>query len=204
MQLKDARALEGFTQAELADAVGVHQKTIVNWEKTGVPPKSEYRVRRVLGKALQYCSDSANGYIDTDEEYPEWKTRMEYQDWVSIEQARIAEEQGGAHEPHEAQIEYDAEQARIGLEAAQAAHEEKLRRIGVLRPFTDSDLLHELIRRDEIRHSEAPDVSGMTDDELSNIDLSKGDYDLAATHDRSSVEEQSHPDYEDENQDPEV
>ena len=46
-------------------------------------------------------------------------------------------------------------------------------------------------------------VSGMTDDELSNLDLSQGDIALAATHDTSTVNEQSHPNYEDESQDKE-
>lgn len=81
--------------------------------------------------------------------------------------------------------------------------------------WTGRDLMIELARR--VRVGLAPSssdssaaatpnlvlVGGMTDDELSNIDLSRGDYALAATHDTSAVLEQSHPDYEDENQDPE-
>lgn len=47
-QLKDAREASGLTQAELAALVGVHPKTIVNWEATGVPRKSEYKVERAL------------------------------------------------------------------------------------------------------------------------------------------------------------
>lgn len=42
-----------MTQAELAVKVGVHQKTIVNWEAQGVPRKSEYKVERILGKELR-------------------------------------------------------------------------------------------------------------------------------------------------------
>lgn len=46
-------------------------------------------------------------------------------------------------------------------------------------------------------------VSGMTDDELSNLDLSQGQVALAATTDRTGVKDQTHPDYESESQDPE-
>lgn len=48
---------------------------------------------------------------------------------------------------------------------------------------------------------EASNVRGKREAvDLHEIDLSKGDYDLAATKDKSSVEEQSHPDYENESQ----
>ncbi|RLP83013.1 XRE family transcriptional regulator [Mycetocola lacteus] len=56
--LKDARDAAGLTQRELARRIGVHQKTIVNWEASGVPKKSEYRVIRALGTHLPATSPS--------------------------------------------------------------------------------------------------------------------------------------------------
>lgn len=49
----------------------------------------------------------------------------------------------------------------------------------------------------------SPGVVGAARDtaDLHEIDLRQSHFDLAATHDTSSVEEQSHPKYEDENQD---
>lgn len=78
--------------------------------------------------------------------------------------------------------------------------------------WTGRDLMIELSRR--VRVAIAPDtadssstakpdlsiVSGMTDDELSNLDLSQGDYELASTNDRTGIKDQTHPDYEGESQ----
>lgn len=79
---------------------------------------------------------------------------------------------------------------------------------------TDMDLAGEILRRAKngtatsalTEPISVPDdtiVSGMTDDELSNLDLSQGDVALASTHDMSTVHEQSHPNYEDHSQDEE-
>ena len=80
-----------------------------------------------------------------------------------------------------------------------------------LAEYTDLELAHEIVRRLEAAEATAPltepissaNVSGMTDDELSNLDLSQGDYELASTTDRTGIKDQTHPDYEGESQDPE-
>lgn len=52
---------------------------------------------------------------------------------------------------------------------------------------------------------DAANVRGSGQDvDLHEIDLSKGDFALAATEDNSTVTEQDHPDYENHSQDPEV
>lgn len=51
----------------------------------------------------------------------------------------------------------------------------------------------------EVGSKQDLNVSGMTDDELAQLDPTK--FDLAATRDTSSVEEQTAPNYEDESQD---
>lgn len=55
-QLRDAREYADLTQSELAERLDVSVRTIVNWESEtggGVPQKREYRVERILGKAIQ-------------------------------------------------------------------------------------------------------------------------------------------------------
>ncbi|OII10500.1 hypothetical protein BIU97_10250 [Curtobacterium sp. MCBA15_009] len=54
MKLRDARQLHGWTQGQLADELGVHQKTVANWESKGVPPRQAYKVQRVLRDELRY------------------------------------------------------------------------------------------------------------------------------------------------------
>ena len=57
--LRDARTAKGWTQKELAEHLTppVHPKTVVNWESEGnsVSSKAEYRVRRALGRYLDYA-----------------------------------------------------------------------------------------------------------------------------------------------------
>lgn len=79
--------------------------------------------------------------------------------------------------------------------------------------WSGRDLMIELARR--VRVSLAPETadtsstakpnltlaSGMTDDELSNLDLTKSGLDLAATHETSTVQDQAHPDDEQYSQD---
>lgn len=47
-QLKDARTLRGLRREDVAALVGVHVKTVSNWERGQVPEAQEHRVRRQL------------------------------------------------------------------------------------------------------------------------------------------------------------
>lgn len=76
----------------------------------------------------------------------------------------------------------------------------------LLSRLDEIDLAREIVRRleageagDALADEVPADVSGMTDDELSQLDPTK--FDLAATRDASTVEEQAAPNYEDESQD---
>lgn len=50
--LRQARERRGWTQEQLATAVGVTQRSIGNWERGEVPSSKEARLREVLGDLL--------------------------------------------------------------------------------------------------------------------------------------------------------
>lgn len=195
--LKDARAMKGWTQAELAEAVDVHAKTIVNWEAHGVPPRSEYKVKRALGKLVSYAV-----YIDT---LPEDFSPLSYEEWLvqdnetsldaqaQYEQrARLFGEeyaQAAAHETDEyddikrefEQVEYDE---RVAAAAARAEF------LAGLSKYDSITLLQEVARR--LRAAEPTGVgSGPHDEdfEVNLDDITKKDVDLAAKRGKRKVDE---------------
>lgn len=174
MELKDARALSGLTQAELADAIGVHKKTIVNWETSGVPAKSEYKVRRAIPNELRYVE--YRGDTENSGSLP-----MSFEEWMrdTIERAFDA-----THEEPSDQL--------LALEAAtDAIHAAEM--IERLSPFTSVQMLSEVSRRIRVLEQsvttprESEDVGG-SDDDLHSVDLSQEELELAASTDDSVVD----------------
>ena len=62
--LRDARNRASLTQTELAEKLGVSSRTVVNWERTGVPARSEFLVASVLDIVKQ------GGVWRVDEDVP--------------------------------------------------------------------------------------------------------------------------------------
>lgn len=132
-ELKDARALRGWTQQELADALGVHQKTIVNWESKGVPPKSAYKVQRALRDEL--------AFVEHQEVNPEDTTSFEdfRTEWLRQQAVLDAEaEAEGSQEP--TTDTYDEYQ----LEQQQAAYDARVALQDTLAQFDTVTLLREV------------------------------------------------------------
>lgn len=145
--LKDARARKGWTQQQLAEAIDVHAKTIVNWEKSGVPPKSEYKIRRALGQDIDYAV-----FIDG---LPSNQEPISFEEWRDYDDTS---KQG-------MQDDFDRDVAELGHEEAVArwstpwpgteemvenfegAHEARAERVEVLSQFGSTELLDELARR---------------------------------------------------------
>lgn len=155
MELRDARALKGWTQAQLADAVGVHVKTIVNWESKGVPPRSEYLVRRAMlpeVRYVEYATQARENGITPDgfEEFTEWSAR----------EAAWSHEDDAADVPSEDEYEH-------AIDEAQTAYDEKVARLDSLASFTSDQLLGEVSRRIQQLERAVADVG------------TKDDYDLA-------------------------
>ncbi|MFC4223809.1 helix-turn-helix domain-containing protein [Lysinibacter cavernae] len=59
--LKEAREAADLTQTELAQAIGVSLRTVVNWEKVGskVPANREYKVIEALNGAIESANTQA-------------------------------------------------------------------------------------------------------------------------------------------------
>lgn len=89
-ELRDARAFEGLTQAELAEKLQVSTRTVVNWETEGrsVPNKSEYKVRRILGVAME----EARAWNVIIEEGPEGVTTIKPRSTEPQADSEIAKE----------------------------------------------------------------------------------------------------------------
>jgi DNA-binding XRE family transcriptional regulator len=134
-ELKDARALRGWTQQELADALGVHQKTIVNWESKGVPPKSAYKVQRVLGDEL--------AFVEHHERNPEDPTSFEdfRAEWLRQQAVLDAETEAEAEGSQESKMDvFDEYQ----LEQQQAAYDARVALQDTLAQFDTVTLLREV------------------------------------------------------------
>ncbi|GAA3581305.1 hypothetical protein GCM10022198_00530 [Klugiella xanthotipulae] len=122
-----------LTQSELARILGVSTRTIVNWESEGatVPRKREDRVARALDRAfelidsLRYDNDEATPgnvrIIPKERDEPIISTKDGYVRYLA-NQERLA----GRTEPHPERV---------------------ARRRAALSPFTESDLLTELLDR---------------------------------------------------------
>jgi DNA-binding XRE family transcriptional regulator len=154
-ELKDARALKGWTQQELADAIGVHQKTIVNWESKGVPPKSAYKVQRVLRKELEYVEHVGSG-----------QSTLTFDEYLEIyDQRRLADEE--REEAPSAQYESDEDAAwhaqsvanyeEQQLEEQQAAYDARVALQDTLAQFDTVTLLKEIELRVRRLQAEARD-----------------------------------------------
>lgn len=194
--LKDARAMKGWTQAELAEAVDVHQKTIVNWEANGVPPRSEYKVKRALGKLLSYAT-----YIDT---LPEDYAPISYDEWLVQDAESVADAQ--AQYDQRARLHGDDYALAAALEESEehdlrtaVDQEDYDRRVAVsserasfmagLSKYDSITLLQELERR---MRTDTPHVGSAPHDEdfeVSLEDISKKDLDLAAKRGKRKVDE---------------
>ncbi len=135
-ELKDARALRNWTQQELADAIGVHQKTIVNWESKGVPPKSAYKVQRVLGNEL--------AFVEHREMNPEDGTSFEEfrEEW--LRQQAVLDAEAAADPPYEPNPDLDDE---YRLEQQQAAYDARVALQDTLAQFDSITLLREVEQR---------------------------------------------------------
>lgn len=157
-ELKDARALKGWTQQELADAVGVHQKTIVNWESKGVPPKSAYKVQRVLGRELEYVEHVGSG-----------QSNLSFDEYLAIyDERRSADDEreevrDAAHESDEdaawhaqAIARYEEQQ----LEEQQAAYDARIALQDTLAQFDTVTLLREIEFRVRRLQAEAREQMG--------------------------------------------
>lgn len=162
-ELKDARALRNWTQQELADAIGVHQKTIVNWESKGVPPKSAYKVKRVLGNEL--------AFVEHREMNPDDRTSFEdfREEW--LRQQAVLDAEAEADPPYEPNPDLDDE---YRLEQQQAAYDARVALQDTLAQFDSITLLQEVeqrIRRmqAEIRASAGP-AAQTADDGSTNAD----------------------------------
>lgn len=171
MNLKDARGLKGWTQSQLAEAIGVHQKTIVNWEATGVPAKREYMLYRVLRDELNYTA-YANELKEHGQPTPTFEEWLAAENdgqiaWATYDVIRGASETE-VDEGRRRAVEDESEQRRLSLEA----HVESLAR------FTSYDLLDEVARRLRVI-----DADARINVALSNVRASNenpDDYDLAA------------------------
>lgn len=132
-QLQRARKRAGLTQRQLAEEVGVSQRTIVNWEAEdgqGVPSKAEASVRRRLGATLDYQT------VRDEEE-------RRYRGSMSRKQRRLMEEvetEVGAYSLVGDEELYERAMAERGIDGV-----DRKRRILAL--FTDADMLTELSRR---------------------------------------------------------
>jgi transcriptional regulator with XRE-family HTH domain len=137
MNLKDARALRGWTQAQLAEALGVHQKTIVNWESTGVPPKREYMVRRILAEELEYSE-----YVDYTR--AAGRPLASFDEWMeaSRDTESAIDELNKAIEAGEV----DASESRLDGEALRR-HEQFEEHVKSLSRYSSVELLNEVSRR---------------------------------------------------------
>ena len=117
-ELKDARALRNWTQQELADALGVHQKTIVNWESKGVPPKSAYKVQRVLGDELAFVEHSERNPEDStsfEDFRAEWLRQQAVLD-TEAEAGDLQEPGMDAHDEYQLEQQQAAYDARVALQ----------------------------------------------------------------------------------------
>jgi transcriptional regulator with XRE-family HTH domain len=138
--LKDARALKGWTQQDLADAVGVSVRTIVNWETTGVPSRSTRKIERALGDELRYSHFISNFPDDLDiPNFDEWKQDMrDRQAWLlAQEEGRESSDLIDMPANWEAQEAYDAEVWDMNLR-------ETNDRRSALSSFTTEQLLNEI------------------------------------------------------------
>lgn len=210
LELKELREYKGWTQADLAKAIGVHPKTIVNWESTDVPPRSEYKVTRVLGDELSYLDGIRGGHLSPDTTFEEWREMLR-RDRDHSEEVREREYDAGID--LDERDEQSAILSEDALAKAQASYEERLSVINGLSRFSRMQLLLELVRRERVENvsvsssdagasvaSVGGNVSGLSDDDLHSMDLSQQDHALAASHDDTTVTEQQHPNYEDESQ----
>lgn len=143
-ELKDARALRDWTQQELAEAVGVHQKTIVNWESKGVPPKSAYKVQRVLGDELAFVEHRAMNPSDATS-FEEFRDERREQLEASEEQARSEwDSRSPEVEERAAIFQLDSE---FELEKQQAAYDARVALQDTLAQFDTVTLLREVEQR---------------------------------------------------------
>lgn len=198
IELKDLRELLEVTQAELAAAIGVHPKTIVNWESEGVPVRSEYKVRRRFNPELSYLRERSSGKAEG----------LSLQEWKDLLLARSIE----AIDQEEPVEEFEARPFQEALdEVALASAVERSR---LLKGFSSRQLLQELLLREDrkgivaqnerLTNYQRRNVSGMSEGvDPHEIDLSQGDVELAATKDNTTVTDQIQPDYEGESQAPE-
>lgn len=145
--LRDTRAFVlDRTQQELADALGVSLRTIVNWEAKGVPERNEYRVRRAIGAALdEWAAQLEKAEASRDS----WDIEAAYEDWISdpVAQERRAQE------------ERDAE-IMDGHRQAGA----RRRSAGGIAGATDAELLNEIMRRLKARHMSEASYTLAADD----------------------------------------
>lgn len=154
-ELKDARALKGWTQQQLADAVGVHQKTIVNWESKGVPPKAAYKLQRVLGDELEYVEHVGSGQSTLSlDEYRDIKEQIRSQD---EEREEVRDAAGGDDEESAWSARETANFEALQLEEQQAAYDARIALEDTLAQFDTVTLLREVERRVRRLQAEARD-----------------------------------------------
>ncbi len=152
-QLRDAREHADLTQLELADMLGVSPRTIVNWEKEGsaVPRKSEYKVIRELGSAFH-----ALRHFQTVSGIPH-PADLDEIDYVVPDENGIevltTREDYDKYQDH-----LDREQNIFDSSGRQLA-----RRRSALSPFTDLDLLSELVDRAKDRGVRSSDWTAAGD-----------------------------------------
>lgn len=182
-KLREVRRHLDMTQAEFAEHLGVSQRTIVNWETSGVPESKTARVNRTLRRALI----DMNVIAEMAKVQPLEPT---VDDWR--EMRRQAEEGYGP---------------LVDDWRSPGAPSPSMRREKLLAPFTDIDLIKELEVRARKRGgraglwnaqrveqyqqyvspewSEDPDYSDMTEEEAYELGLAakKGDEDIG--HDES-------------------
>ncbi|MCS5487402.1 helix-turn-helix domain-containing protein [Curtobacterium flaccumfaciens pv. beticola] len=151
MDLRDARQLRSWTQAQLAEELGVHQKTVANWEMKGVPPRQAYKVQRVLGEELRYVDHrqrsgdpnlSFDDYkqIFLDREAPSADDR----DRMEADFRRRAADLGMSPDEYAEALRDDSD---YQVEQQQAAYDERLAVRDALAKFSNDALLAELKER---------------------------------------------------------
>lgn len=127
-KLREVRRHLDMTQAEFAEHLGVSQRTIVNWENSGVPESKSERVAKLLRPALDEMEMIEDMRSRPDREPPPG--------WVERRNAEL-----------------ETHWIPGGLKVAPPSPDE--RRSRLLAPFTNIDLLEELVSRSKSSGSRA-------------------------------------------------
>ena len=127
-ELRDARTSANWTQAKLAEKLGVSQRTIVSWESAGVPAKSERAVFRSIGRYIHN--------IRQEIAHQEWLGSEEGQRHLEKSLAQYEQTQQEYNDDWDGPIMYGRNQRQL-VDAA-----------NTLSAYDTKTLLYELLRRE--------------------------------------------------------